>query len=228
MEFNHDSYSKQLSRIPSAICEMARLVQELLTLAGEAIRSNSDFFAKASSIDEQVNALDREIERLATTVLTFQKPMAKDLRMVTCSLKICSYLESTGDLAKKIVKRAAKSNVQLSPEITREFSEVADTVIKMLEEATQALETQSALKAEESWKRDDKVDALYRKLYEDIQNRMQEDPENIPAYIRILFAAKGFERIGDYVTRFATNIYYIVTGERFNKEAYESKKVANN
>ncbi|MCD6035671.1 MAG: phoU [Rickettsiales bacterium] len=226
MQYRVESYNQQLTRIPAAICEMGRLVEDLIKLANQAIRDPSvDFFCEAKKTDEQVNLLDREIEKLATSVLTFQKPMARDLRVVTSALKMCSYLESMGDLAKNVAKRAAQPDIRLSEKALEEFAEVADTIVEMVEEVLTAFERQDATKAENVWKQDDKVDALYHDLYSRLQQGMQEDPAHIPAYVNILLAAKGFERIGDYVTRLATNVYYITTGERFNKEAFDSEKI---
>mgnify|MGYP006263852991 CR=1 FL=1 len=90
----------------------------------------------------------------------------------------------------------------------------------MVEDVLEALKDSDADKALAVWHQDDKVDELYHELYDRIQDEMQQDPDHIPSYIRILFAAKSFERIGDYVTRLAASVYFIAKGERFEKHIH--------
>jgi phosphate transport system protein len=59
---------------------------------------------------------------------------------------------------------------------------------------------------------DDKVDALYHRIFDEVLVLMREDPANVESGTRILFAAHYLERIGDRVTNIAEDIVFVATG----------------
>ena len=61
--------------------------------------------------------------------------------------------------------------------------------------------------------RDDEVDDLYHRIFEETLTLMRADPANVDPGTRILFAAHYLERIGDRVTNIAEDIVFLATGE---------------
>ena len=60
---------------------------------------------------------------------------------------------------------------------------------------------------------DDQVDDLYHRIFDEVLVLMREDPENVDAGARILFASHYLERIGDRVTNIAEDIVFLTSGE---------------
>jgi phosphate transport system protein len=61
--------------------------------------------------------------------------------------------------------------------------------------------------------RDDEVDALYHRTFEETLALMRANPANVDPGTRILFAAHYLERIGDRITNIAEDIVFLATGE---------------
>ena len=61
--------------------------------------------------------------------------------------------------------------------------------------------------------RDDEVDELYHRTFDETLALMRADPDNVDPGTRILFAAHYLERIGDRVTNIAEDIVFLATGE---------------
>lgn len=212
-------YDSQLARVSGAIIEMSKLVKQQLALAKDSVQGENtdECLQQIREIDYQVNALDEEIEQVAMKVLSLRQPMGVDLRSVSSSLKLSGYIENMGDLVKKIAAKTTVSEVVLSSNILKDLLDVSDIITEILDAAMIAFEQRDTGAAVAVWKRDDEVDAIYHDLYRRILEAMQSQPESIPDYMYIMMAAKNYERIGDYLSRYAKVVYYIGSGERFNK-----------
>jgi phosphate transport system protein len=60
--------------------------------------------------------------------------------------------------------------------------------------------------------RDDDVDALYHRIFDETLDLMRADPANVDPGARILFAAHYLERIGDRVTNIGEDLVF-ATGD---------------
>jgi phosphate transport system protein len=60
--------------------------------------------------------------------------------------------------------------------------------------------------------RDDEVDVLYHKIWEELIRYMVEDPSNVQRAAILLFLAKDLERIADRVTNIAEDVVFLHTG----------------
>lgn len=60
--------------------------------------------------DDQVDALQREIDEKVVTTIARRQPMAVDLREIIGTLRISNDLERVGDLAENVAKRVAQGS----------------------------------------------------------------------------------------------------------------------
>ena len=60
--------------------------------------------------------------------------------------------------------------------------------------------------------RDDEVDALYHKIWEELVSYMVNDPSTVQRAAILLFLAKDLERIADRVTNIAEDVVFLHTG----------------
>lgn len=212
------SYDKDLESITTQLLAMGVLVRKLLTLAETALTTpEENLIEKAKATDKKVNALDAQIEREAITILALRQPMAIDLRFAVSALKIAVILERMGDLAKNSVKRSVKITTPASDIILSSTHQMIEIITEMLNSALEAFQQKDALKAHKVVMRDGEVDAIYRKLMDATQTEMMENPSAIPCSLQYIFAIKNLERIGDYVTKTAKIVDYLVSGERTSK-----------
>jgi phosphate transport system protein len=60
--------------------------------------------------------------------------------------------------------------------------------------------------------RDDDVDVLYHKIWDELVGFMIQDPANVQRAAILLFLAKDLERIADRVTNIAEDVVFLHTG----------------
>lgn len=212
------SYDRKLDLIASQVVEMGQQVSELLQMAGKALETRDKVLVEeAKAMDKKVNAFDVQIEQEATAVIALRQPMAIDLRLSVSALKIAVIMERMGDLAKGAVKRAVRITDPVAETSLHHVSQMVTIIGAMLEEVLVAFQQKDEAKAQEVVMRDGEVDLIYRQVMQDIQAEMIANPAAIPSYMQYIFAIKNIERIGDYVTKTAKIVHYIVTGERAPK-----------
>jgi phosphate transport system protein len=61
--------------------------------------------------------------------------------------------------------------------------------------------------------RDDEIDGLYHRTFDEVVGLMRQDPDNVERGTRILFASHYVERIGDRVTNIAEDVVFLASGE---------------
>ncbi len=99
------------------LAELDELQQRLLEMGGlvefaihRSVRSlidrDSSYAQQVWDNEKRINAMEIEIDELATRILALHQPVARDLRFLTAAIKINSDLERMGDLAINIIQRA--------------------------------------------------------------------------------------------------------------------------
>jgi phosphate transport system protein len=68
-------------------------------------------------------------------------------------------------------------------------------------------------RAREVAARDDEIDGLYHRIFDEVLELMRAEPANVERGTRILFAAHYLERIGDRVTNIAEDVVFLATGD---------------
>ncbi|MCG8360729.1 MAG: phosphate signaling complex protein PhoU [Kiloniellales bacterium] len=209
------SFDDELETLNGTILRMGGLAEAALSNAIEALsKRDEELAARVVANDERIDALEHELNDAAVAVLARRQPMANDLRVVVCALKIASDLERIGDYAKNVAKR-----VQVlcqSPTVRPAFAiprmaQLAQTIIK---DTLDAYVAGDVRKADEVWLRDEEIDEMYTSLFRELLTYMMEDPRHITPCTHLLFIAKNIERIGDHATNIAETIHFMVTGER--------------
>lgn len=212
------SYDEELENITSLVVKMGLLVRDLVLIAEKSLKDHShDFVMIAKATDKKVNNLDVEIEQQATRLLALRQPMAIDLRMAISALKVAVIMERMGDLAKNTVKRSSKMHVPPSAEAMKKISQMTTIIAAMLEDVLVAFQEKDVEKAQAVIMRDGDVDSIYRELMADLQQAMIQQPQTVPSIMQEIFAVKNIERIGDYISKTANIVHYIVSGEKLSK-----------
>jgi phosphate transport system protein len=217
------SYDQQLSNLMQLILDMGGEVRKMVLAAKESFRARDESrVTDAKVADKLINDLDHRIEDEATIVLALQNPMAVDLRFVISVLKITTMLERAGDLAKNTIKRTVKMGDYAPEPILKKLELMADTVVEMLDTALEAFAQKDTQKATDVWKRDDKIDDLYKEIFMLMQQDMVKNPANAQSCTHVVFAAKNLERLADYTTNLAKTVYYVTSGVRADKAYLKS------
>lgn len=208
------AFDDDLIEIEAKIAEMGGIAEEMLSLALSAVESRDKAMAdRAIEMDNRLDALEMEVEEMATKTIALRQPMAQDLRVLISALKISTTLERIGDLAKNVAKRirgfSSKNQVGLTNSIVR-MGRATQAQLSEVLNAYSARDTEVAVAV---WNKDVDIDEMYNALFRELLTYMMEDSRMIGVGSQMMFIAKNLERIGDHTTHISEMIYYIVKGE---------------
>lgn len=208
------AFDDDLIAVQARISEMGGLAEDTLSSALEAVKNRDPQLANEVIMrDKRLDALEMQVEELATRVIALRQPMAGDLRLMISALKMASTLERIGDLAKNIARRAVYLASVRPVKVSTSIVRMGTQTLGQLTEVLDAYTSRDTDLAVSIWQRDIEVDEMYNAIFREVVTYMMEDPRTIGLGSQLLFIAKNLERIGDHTTHLAEMVYYIVEGE---------------
>jgi phosphate transport system protein len=179
------------------------LIQQDVQLAGSVISKKDEIHEREVRIEEHCYQL-----------IALYQPMAKDMRVIACALKVISASMRIGRYGKVIAKIVKE--ISDKPHIANMMSipHMADLVMEMVDDAIRAYESDDITAISEFSSRDDTIDALRHSIFREGITYMMEDPKNIPRCTHYIMIARYLERCADHACKIAENVHYRETGER--------------
>jgi phosphate transport system protein len=222
-------FDTELNSVSSRVLEMGGLVEAQLRQAMYALSQYSaESVTKVIEIEDQVNAMEVEIDRELSSIIARRQPTARDLRLLMAISKTTANLERVGDETAKIA-RMVQSIIDKSGTVralpSSDLRVAADMASALLRKALDALARLDTASAVSILKEDDLIDKEFDGFVRKLITYMMEDPRTISASLDLLFLAKAIERIGDHAKNIAEFIIYIVKGadvRHTSMEAIES------
>lgn len=201
---------------------MAKNVCEILRIFVKSVGTESDELKEqAKLVDKEINKLEIKVEKDCINVMARRSPMAFDLRFLISSIKISTILERLGDISKKLVKRTVKKVGTNFPEAyKKDFIEMAENVILMLENVISGFNTHDVQEADKVWRSEDKVDDKSKELFKRISADLKTQPENVDVLMQILLNTRRLERMADYCTKIAKIAHYTDNGQRVSEKDF--------
>ncbi len=207
-------YESELRELKDKLLRMAGLVEEMIANATKAFTNGDmDLARQTIQSDGRVNALEVETDELCLLLLAKRQPLASDLRMITLAMKMVTDLERIGDLAVNISERAIAVGAAPSPSVTQRLLEMSKVGESMIRDSIDAFVAGDAQKARHIFKRDQRVDDLFRELVLEMQAEMSRAGTFVDRGIHIQGVAKFLERIADHGTNLAELVIFQVEGK---------------
>jgi len=208
-------FDTDLDVISNNLMRLGGLVESQVSQAIYALSKSSAEVAKeVLEIENEVNALEIEIDHEIASFIARRQPTAGDLRLLVAMSKTTADLERAGDEAAKIARKVTSIVNGVAP-LALPFSELrvcgglATELLRKTLDAFTRLEVQTAVSIlQNDGVFDREFDGFMRKLI----TYMMEDPRTISASLDLIFIAKSIERIGDHSRNIAEFIIYIVEG----------------
>ncbi|MEP7241687.1 MAG: phosphate signaling complex protein PhoU [Devosia sp.] len=217
------SYDEELARLATLISEMGGLAEAAVAEATHALLKLDHQLAKdIVARDKEIDALHRQIDDMAVSMIARRQPMALDLRTIITAIHVAGDLERVGDMAKTIARRTLQiEGLSLTPKFYNGVKHMADLILRQLKAALDAYATRNGAAAVEVCNSDEEIDALYTSLFRELLTYMMEDPRNITQCTHLLFCSKSLERVGDHATNIAEAAFYLVTGRQMSEQTDE-------
>ncbi|MBY0236139.1 MAG: phosphate signaling complex protein PhoU [Burkholderiaceae bacterium] len=210
-------FDAELSGISTRVLEMGGLVESQVAQAVLALTSFSSEIASAVlKQEEQVNAMEVDIDRDLSSIIARRQPTARDLRLLIAISKTIANLERVGDEAARVARTVQRLiNSGVSSRLRLPMSDLAfeaELAIALLRKALDAFARLDVERAIEVLKQDDQIDKEFDGLMRKLITYMMEDPRTISSAIDMVFVAKAIERVGDHAKNLAEVIIYVVKG----------------
>ena len=203
-----------MREIKDDILRMGSYVEEAILAAIAALVAHDADAATAVIVaDGRINEMQREVNGLITRTIATQSPVARDLRFLLALDHVGYELERMGDHAASVAKQARKLAPYPPLGAYAELPDMARLTASLVRGILGALVDVDEAAARTVAARDDEVDDLYHRIFEETLTLMRADPANVDPGTRILFSAHYLERIGDRVTNIAEDIVFLATGE---------------
>ena len=98
-------FDRQLHLLDEQLTHMGELCETAIAKATQALKDGSIEQAKVIiAEDEEIDQIEKDIERLCLKLLLQQQPVAKDLRRISAALKMITDMERIGDQTSDIAE----------------------------------------------------------------------------------------------------------------------------
>ena len=212
-EHIHTAFDEDLNQLDKLITTMGNLALSQFIAVIDGLADESVKLESLIANDKKIDELETEIYNKTVEIIAIRSPQANDLRRIITAPKIASFLERIGDYSKNIIKRRSMMIVEDSElTILKKLDGISEIARELLVDALDSLSRLDAKKAKMVWEGDIELDAQHSIVYKKIYKRMVEKGSSA-AEINALFIAKNIERIGDYCTSIAEQVYFIVNAE---------------
>jgi len=209
MERHH--FETDLQGLKKRLLNMGALVEERVHGAIQALMERNPESAQAiAQGDEEVNALQIEIDDRCLKLLALQQPMASDLRLITSAMKINADLERIGDQAVNIAENALQmlDAPPLKPLI--DLPRMAEMAEHMTRDSLDAFVRRDPALARQVLGQDDAVDSLKDTIFRVLLTYMMADPGTIERALSLILISRNLERIADHATNIAEDVIFLV------------------
>ena len=207
-------FDDELKELRERVLKLGCMVEDAIRDSVKAlVERESELAQEVIKRDHLINALDVKIDEECVRLIALRQPMAKDLRFITTAMKITTDLERMGDLAVNIAERALELNEQPQLKPFVNIPKMAEISQSMVRDVLDAYVTGCSRLPYEVIKRDDEVDNLTVKNFEELLSLMIQDPKIIPLAVKRTYIAKYLERVADHATNIAEMVIYMCKGK---------------
>jgi phosphate transport system protein len=210
-----EKFHTDLKTLKKETVEMAHFARGMLSSATDAlIRQDKEQALAIVAKKEALHDMEVKLEEHCYQLIATGQPMAKDMRVIVCTLKVINASMRIGRYG-KVIANIVK-DVPYKPHITHMMSipHMAELVMDMIDDAIKAYETDSVTLVAGFSARDDTIDALRHSIFREGITYMMEDPKTISLCTHYIMVARYLERCADHACKIAENVHYMHTGER--------------
>jgi phosphate transport system protein len=177
------------------------------------LEADAEIAERVISNDVEIDEVRERIEEMCFELLSLQQPVARDLRFLLSLDHVGYELERIGDHASSVAKQVRK--LAPEPPLKRyiDLPAMGELDAQLVGGILRALVDVVVDAARSVAARDDEIDTLYHRTFDEVVGLMRADPGNVERGTRILFAAHYLERIGDRVTNIAEDVVFLASGE---------------
>ncbi len=192
-------FEKQLAQLHKDVEEMGLAVEKNYDGLFDALADkNEDDILAILKNDRVINDMQRGIESTCLSLITKQQPVARDLRLVTASLKVVTDIERIGDHCSDMAELFLRLEMKDLCNYSGHIKAMIEETKKLEHAAVDAFVNRDVSAAKKVIDGDDVVDDLFNRVKEDLVEHLKKETANADECIDVLMIAKYLEKIGDH------------------------------
>lgn len=209
-----DLFLTSMGRLQRSIVSMGELAGAQLGKAISAYVARDAFLAaEVLTLDDRLDALELEHEERVIQLIALNQPVARDLRLLIACLRANNDIEYVGDIAVNI----AQSVHRLAPlPPMRPFVDIPqsyETARSMWDDSLRCLAELDVDLARDLRQRDDHMDALNKRLIQQLNEIAASSPEYVFQATNIIGISRSLEHVADIAVDIAEEVIFATRGE---------------
>ncbi len=215
------TFDQALGTLRNDVLMMAGLAERSLERAIKGLLQRDDnLCANAIADDEEIDQLEKQIDKDGVDILLRYQPVASDLRRVISAMKLSPNIERVGDQATSIARRARKLNRHPALREVELMVPIQQHAMAMFKDSVDAFVREDVDLARAVVARDAALDDMNRMANRKLTERMTEDPDQLRGYLNLILIARCLERVGDHATNISEDAVYVAAAEDIRHQTY--------
>lgn len=208
------NFDAALTSLRNDVLMMSSLAElNLQNAVNGLLKRDTDLCNVAIADDEEIDQLEKQVDKDGIDIMLRYQPVATDLRRVVSAMKLGSNLERVADQAVNIARRAKKLNQHAALPESAHIEPLFHAAYSILKDSLRAFTDDDVELALSLKKRDKQLDQLNRDFISRVTEEMAKNPEQIKGYLNLIFIARYLERVGDHATNIAEDAVWAVHAE---------------
>jgi len=208
------TFDEALSSLRNNVLMMAGLAERTLDRAVKGLLQRDDnLCTTAIADDEEIDQLEKQIDKDGVDVLLRFQPVASDLRRVVAAMKLSPNIERIADQATNIARRARKLNKHPALPEVEMIAPIQTHAMAMFKDSIDAFVREDVDLGRAVVARDKELDYMNKMANRKLTERMAQDPKQLRGYLNLIFVSRCLERVGDHATNIAEDAVYAAAAE---------------
>ena len=208
------TFDEALRDLRKDLLKMVKLTEANLSNAVNGLFQRDDTLCeKAIADDEQVDQLEKQIDKAGFEILVRYQPVASDLRQVVSVMKLSPNIERVADEATNIAEEALKLNKHPALPEVNVIVPIQAYALSMFKDSIDAFVREDVELARAIVSRDKQLDAMNASANQSLTERMMQDREQLRGYLNLILISRYLERVGDHAANIAEDAVYAAAAE---------------
>jgi phosphate transport system protein len=208
------TFDEALSHLRNDLLTMVELAERGLYRAINGLLQRDDTLcAQAIADDEEVDRLEKQIDKAGVEILLRYQPVASDLRQVVSVMKLSPDIERIADEATNIAEAASRLNEHPPLAEVNLIVPIQAHAISMFKDSFDAFLREDVELARAVVNRDKQLDDMNAAANRQLTERMMQDCHQLRGYLNLILISRCLERVGDHATNIAEDAVYAASAE---------------
>lgn len=175
--------------------------------------------------DDEIDDLERSIDKLGMDILVKYHPVATDLRLVVSSMKISMNLERISDHSVSIAKRAKK--IIGAPEISdvNLVEPIYSLADHLLRDAISSYSDGNGPLGASLHVRDKELDKMHKQVTAEFSSRIEHSAGRSQDYLHLILIVRSLERVGDLACNIGEDAVFLEHAKDLRHKSKEERDI---